>query len=645
MPDPSEPTPLSPPPADPGSLARQRHEQARAALARGDLASAVDLARHAVAIDPSLVDAWLLLAQLAEGAGDAPEAAVRYKNAVERDPQLLEAWLGYGRSLRNAGNGIGAADAFRKALAIDPSSLPALNTLAVCLAEAGAWQQAVEPLERALAIDPASGATCCNLGVILTRLGRLDDAERLLRRAAGLIPDDAAVQLNLGSLLKDQGDIEGAIDAFRRGIAIDPQQADGHSSLILTLHYREGITVREIAEECRRWSERHAVPLRRLIRPPAVDRSKYRKLRIGYVSSDFWHHAIAFFLLPLFSNHARGDFDIVGYCDNRNTDITTERLRAMTSTWRSITGMGTEAVAELIRQDGIDILVDLKLHTGSNRLQVFALKPAPVQVCWLGYPGGTGLDTIDYRLSDRFMDPEKGPDGTGPLDGLYTEKTVRLPDCFWCYDPYDGADLPVSDLPALGEQEGGVTFGCLNTIAKVSDSTLALWGRVLEAVPRSRMRLLSTPGSHRERALARFARAGIEPARVAFVDKQPRRAYLAEYNAIDIGLDSTPYNGHTTSFDSFYMGVPVVTLPGETPPSRAGLSLLSNLGLPGLAARSADEFVTIAAGLAADLPRLAELRRGLRARMKASPLMDGPRFARNLEAAYRQMWRTYLAKK
>jgi predicted O-linked N-acetylglucosamine transferase (SPINDLY family) len=295
--------------------------------------------------------------------------------------------------------------------------------------------------------------------------------------------------------------------------------------------------------------------------------------------------------------------------------------------------LSDEQLARQIGEDRIDVLVDLNLHTANNRLLVFARKPAPVQVSWLGYPGRAGLTAIDYRLTDPYLDPP------GTDEFLSSEKPVRLPDTFWCYDPFEGRGVPVNRLPAL---EGGrITFGCLNNFCKINGGVLDLRAQVLRAVSGSMLLLLAHHGSHRQGALDRLAWSGIDPQRVEFAERRPRVAYLELYHRVDIGLDTFSYNGHTTSLDSFWMGVPVVTLVGHTPASCAGWCQLSNLGLSELAGHTSEQFVQIAVDLARDLLRLDSLRSTLRQRMERSPLMDAPRFARNIESAYRQMWQSW----
>ena len=339
--------------------------------------------------------------------------------------------------------------------------------------------------------------------------------------------------------------------------------------------------------------------------------------------------SMSFFTIPLLSNHDHRQCEIFCYADVARPDAVTERLRGYADVWRSTVGLSDQQVADLVRSDQIDILVDLTMHTANNRLLVFARKPAPVQVAWLAYPGTTGLSTIDYRLTDPYLDPP------GLFDAFYSEESIRLPDTFWCYDPLTDQP-PVNALPAL--ENGFITFGCLNNFCKVNDGCLALWAQVLQAVPQSRLLLLAPRGQAREHVLARLEQEGIAAPRVEFADRQPRLEYLKLYHRIDMALDPLPYNGHTTSLDAFWMGVPTLTLVGKTVVGRAGWSQLCNLGLQELAAETPEQYVALAARLAGDLSRLQELRGTLRQRMLRSPLMDGKRFARHVEQAYRQMW-------
>jgi len=286
------------------------------------------------------------------------------------------------------------------------------------------------------------------------------------------------------------------------------------------------------------------------------------------------------------------------------------------------------ALCELIRQDGIDILVDFTMHIAGGRPLLFARKPAPLQIAWLAYPGTTGIEAMDFRLSDPRLDP----DG---FDNHYSERTLRLTDSFWCYDPL--TDQPeINPLPAI--ERGYLTLGCLNNPCKLTDYTLQLWGGVMRALPDARLELMVPPGRHRDRLLQRLQQQHIQAKRVGFVEFRPRAEYLRSYHGIDFGLDTFPYNGHTTSLDALWMGVPILTRVGRTSVGRAGLSQLYHVGLLDLAAESDAAFVGTAVALANDLPRLATLRGQLRTRLERSPLMDGPRFARNIEDACRSAW-------
>jgi predicted O-linked N-acetylglucosamine transferase (SPINDLY family) len=444
-------------------------------------------------------------------------------------------------------------------------------------------------------------------------------------------PANPTFYYNAGIALNNLGRQEQAVAALRRAMQLSPEDPGPQSNLIFTMNFHPACDAGSILREAREWDERHCTPLRRQIQPHKNNRDADRPLRIGYVSADYWDHASAFFLLPLFRHHDRRQF--VQFCYNQRaaSDAVTQQMRDQVQHWRKIAGVTDAEVAALIRKDQIDILVDLKVHTGDNRLMVFARKPAPVQMTWLGYPGTTGLATMDYRLTDPYLDPP------GETDAFYAEKSIRLPDTFWCYDPL-GSEPAVNAPPCL--KNGFITFGCLNNFAKVNDVLLSLWARVLNANPGSHLILLAPGGSARQWALDRL---GIGPDRVEFVPRQTRLEYLQTYHRIDIGLDTLPYNGHTTSLDALWMGVPVVSQIGRTVVGRAGWSQLSNLGLTELAAKDDEQFVKIAGDLAGDFGRIAELRSGLRRRMIESPLMDSRKFTRGVEAAFRQAWREWCA--
>jgi len=543
----------------------------------------------------------------------------------------LQQQLETGLSHHRAGRLAEAERIYRQVLAQQPDHADALHLLGVLAGRTGRLDVAVELIRRAIAIWPTGASYHCNLGNALRSTGQIEQARESYRQAILLAPDFAEAHCNLGNVLKDMGRFDEAIAAFRQAIRLEPGLAGAHSNLILTLHYHPGYDAKMIQEELRLWNQQHAEPLEKFIRPHSNSRDPDRRLRIGYVSPGFGDHPLGWFLLPLLANHDHQCVEVFAYARVPVPDTMTKRLRAHTDAWRDVVGLSDAQAADLIRQDRIDVLVDLALHTGDNCLPVFAHKPAPVQVTYLAYAGSSGLTTMDYRMSDPYLDPP------GEDESFYSERTIRLPQTFWCYQP--PVDLPLQPPPAL--ENGFITLGCLNNFCKVNEPLLSLWARVLESAPHSRLLLHAYEGSHRQRVLDHLQRESIDPQRVSFVAKAPLAAYFERYHSIDIALDTLPYGGGTTTCDALWMGVPVVSLAGKMAVGRAGSSILSNVGVPELIARTPQQYVQIATDLAKDLPRLAELRRTLRGRMEASPLMDAPRFARNIETAYRQMWRNW----
>ncbi len=510
--------------------------------------------------------------------------------------------------------------------------MQSLTNLGNALTAQGDLDEAIAAYQRAVFLDPAFALARNNLGTTYRAQGKLDEAAHCFREVLRHDPAFAEAHVNLGDVLQAQGKLDQALNCYREALCLkaDPAVlAVAHSNLIFLMYYQDAHDPAAIYRECQRWNERHARALAQAIEPHTNDRVRDRRLRIGYISPDFRNHALSFFIMPLLANHDRSQFEVFCYANVVRPDAITDRMRGLADVWRSIVGLTDQQVAGLVRQDQIDILVELTMHSAGNRLLVFARKPAPVQIAWLGINGTTGLSTIDCRLTDPFLDPP------GCNDSVYSEETVRLPETHWCYDPLTD-EPPVNALPA--GDNGFFTFGCLNNFMKVNDGVLSLWARVLDSVPNSRLLLLAPRGEGRENAIASLQRLGAAHDRVTFVDHRPRPEYLRLYHDIDLGLDTFPYNGHTTGLDGLWMGVPSVTLVGKTVVGREGYSQLCNVGLQELAAETADQYVQIAVNLAGDLPRLQRLRSSLRQRMLNSPLMDAVRFVRHMERVYRQKW-------
>ncbi len=537
---------------------------------------------------------------------------------------------------RQAGRLPAAEQIYRRVLAVAPDHADAHFKLGNTLRDQGKTNEAVACYRRALELKPDFVNAHNNLGNSFRSLGKLDDAIACYRRILELKPDFVEAHSNLGSVYTQQGNLDEAVACYRRALELKPEIAGTYSNLVYTLIFHPDYDSRTIYEEHLSWNKQFAVPLATLTQPHSNERTSGRRLRIGYVSSDFREHVVGFNLLPLFREHDHHQFEVFCYAHVRRPDLTTSLFQNYADNWRNVVGITDESLAQIIREDRIDILVDLTLHMALNRLLVFARKPAPVQVTFAGYPGTTGLTAIDYRLTDLYLDPPEFNDHN------YSEKSVRLPDTFWCYDSITNGPA-VNRLPA--HEKGYITFGNLNNFIKINASVLELWAQVLKAVDRSQILIRAAEGSHRQHTLDFLEQQGVSPSRVNFVGNQSRLQYLELYHRIDIGLDTFPYNGHTTSLDSFWMGVPVITTVGRTVVGRAGLSQLMNLGLSELIAETPEQFVRVAVELANDLPRLTELRATLRHRMMNSPLMDAPRFTQNIEAAYRMMWQNWCDNK
>jgi predicted O-linked N-acetylglucosamine transferase (SPINDLY family) len=578
-------------------------------------------------------------------AGRLAQAETCYRQVLAAQPAqpdavhfFAQAYLGLGAALKNQGELDEALTAYRKATEISPDLAEARYNLGNALKALGRLDEAVAAYRHAIRIQPGLLQAHCNLGNALCDQGKLDEAVGAFRRAIRIKPDHAPTHLNLGGALLEQGKIDQAVAACRAAIRLKPDFAEARSNLAFSLNFADDISVGEVFETHREWDVSHGRQKPAPDAHPDVhlnDRSLGRRLKVGYVSPDFRLHSVAHFLEPLFRSHDRDEVEVFCYSEVSAPDAVTERFKRLADRWTTTVGMSDDALTDGIRNDGIDILVDLAGHTSRNRLPVFARKPAPVQVTWLGYPNTTGLGTIDYRLVDAVTDPE------GDADAFASEALVRLPGGFLCYGAREDAPTP-GPAPCL--TTGSVTFGSFNNIAKLSGATLDVWARLLTRLPTARLLLKGKPfieAATRTICLDRLAERGVAADRIELVAWLPERAHLALYDGIDIALDPFPYNGTTTTCEALWMGVPVVTLRGDRHAGRVGASLLAQVGLSDLIADSVEAYVATAAALAGDPLRLSELRHSLRPRMAASPLCDAPAFARKVEAAYRTMWQRW----
>jgi protein O-GlcNAc transferase len=602
---------------------------------QGKLDEAVTAYRQAIGIKPDYAEAHSNLGIGLSRQGKLAEAVASYQRALALKPDYAEAHGNLGIALADQGKLAEAVASYQRALALKPDYAEAANNLGNALRDQGKLAEAVASYQRALALKPDYAEAANNLGNALRDQGKLAEAVASYQRALTLKPDYAKAHSNLGIALTDQGKLAEAVASHQWALAAKPDYAEACSNLAFCLIYWDKVTATELFAAHRDWNERFGRP----VSVSAAYANKCepgRRLKVGYVSPNFRQHSIAYFIEPLLREHDRQAVDVHCYAEVAAPDAVTARLQAYSDHWLVTVRLSDDYLAERIRTDGIDILIDLAGHTGENRLRVFARKPAPVQVTWLGYPNTTGLEAIDYRLVDAVTDP------VGEADAWASETLVRLEGGFLCYGGLKDAPEPTVP-PCL--KTGTVTFGSFNNPAKVSAATFDAWATLLSRLPQARLLLKGAPfadAATRALFLARFAERGVAAERIELVAWLPgAAAHLALYHRVDIALDPFPYNGTTTTCEALWMGVPVVTLRGDRHAGRVGASLLSQIGLTDLIANSVEEYLEIALTLARNPRRLDDLRRTLRLRIATSPLCDGRAFARKMEAAFRTMWHVW----
>jgi predicted O-linked N-acetylglucosamine transferase (SPINDLY family) len=608
---------------------------AREQCGHGQLNEASQTCQRILHTQPAHFGAWFVLGFVHQSQGRTAEAVHCYGEAVRYQPEFVEAHHNLGVVLELQGQTEEAVAQYREALRLRPefsdarhNLVTALNNLGNVRRQRGETVAAGACYREALGLDPARADAHNNLGVLAASQGQADAALAHFLQAALCQSNHGEALSNLGNSYKDQGRLDEALDAHRRAVAAEPHSAGLGSNLLLALHYHPGLDAETIFAEHLAWAKRQEAALAPHPRPSPL-RGEGRRLRIGYVSPDFRQHVMGFFMEAVLACHDHEQFEIICYSDVARPDDLTKRLVA--DRWRTIAGQSDADVAERIRQDGIDILVDLAGHTAGNRLLVFARKPAPVQVTHFGYMHTSGLATMDYRLTDAWCDPP------GMTERYHTEKLVRLPNIGWCYQP--PACPEVGELPA--RRHGGITFSSLNNLAKVSAEAIAVWARILREVADSRLLILAGAGKGGDDRLREsFGRHDIGPERLTLVGRRSRADYFTLYKEVDITLDSFPYTGCNTTMDALWMGVPVVTLAGRNAMGRQGVAILQSAGLPELIAATPERYVAIAVERTGDLSALANLRAGLRQRLRDSPLTDAAGFTHRLEEAYQCMWRT-----
>jgi protein O-GlcNAc transferase len=598
---------------------------------QGESEEAVACYRRVLELKPDHAEAYNNLGDALKDQGKLEEAVACHRRALELKPDYPEAYNNLGLALMDQGKLDEAVACYRRALELKPDYEVSHSNLGLALMDQGKLEEAVACYSRVLELKPNYAEAHNNLGIVLKEQGKLEEAIACYRRVLELKPDYAETYNNLGVALKDQGKLEEAVACYRRALELKPDNAGTHSNLLMTLQYCAGVTLAELAEAHAKYDRKHAEPLRGAIAQHEITCGRGDRLRLGFVSSDLGCHPVGYFLVRVLENLSREQFETICYSDRIIKDDSTYRLQAAATQWRDVIGTSDERLTGQIREDRIDILFDLSGHTARNRLLVFARRPAPIQITWIGYEGTTGLATMDYLLADRYMVPEES-------EPFYRERVLRMSDGYLCYDP-PAAAPPVGPLPAL--KNGYLTFGSFNNPAKITPEVVVVWAEILRRAPTARLVLkyrgLGDPSVER-RYRDLFAAHDVEAQRLEFLPPSVYAEYLATYQQVDVALDPFPFSGSATTCDALWMGVPVITCPGETFASRHSLSHLSNVGLTETIARNLDEYVDLAVALAGDLPRLAAIRARLREQMAASPLCDSQRFAKNFTALLREVW-------
>ena len=593
--------------------------------------------RQAITLKPDFADAHMSLGLALGGLGQHEGAVECFSRLVELKPDSADAHYQRGIAFHDLGSFSDAVKSYRRALEIDSGVAAIHSNLGCSLKELGLFDDAISSYNRALEINPDLAVAHNNLSVVFKNTMRLDDAYLCGLQAIRIKPDFADAYANLGGILRDMGRFEESRKALQRALEIDSDCAIAHNNLLFIHNYVADQPAALLLADAQRFGDmatRMARPFAAWPNPPDPDRC----LRVGLVSGDLCSHPVGYFLesvLFLLISQAPLRLELFAYATSFREDDTSRRLRACCRVWRSVLGLSDERLAQQIHYDGIDILIDLAGHTEHNRLPVFAWRPAPVQATWLGYFATTGVAEIDYLIADLWtLPPSEEP--------KFTERIWRLPETRLCFTPPNFDLGSNTALPAL--DNGYVTFACFNNLAKVNDAVVALWARILIAVPGSRLFFIAPQlrdTTVKENLVTRFGGYGIVSKRLVLLASVPRVDYLATYQRVDIALDPFPYPGGTTTVEALWMGIPVLSLAGERFLSRQGVGLLMNAGLPEWVAADPDDYVARAISHAGDLHALALLRAGLRQQVLATPIFDAPRFAQHFEAALRGMWRKW----
>lgn len=631
------------------------------------LHQAVECYQRALALDVQFFDAYNNLGNVLKELGQLQQAIVCYQNALASNPNFPEAYHNLGIVWAEMNHPDEAINCFQKALALDSNYVQGykslgelfikrgqllegigclqkaltfhshdfeiLNNLATAFHDQGNFAEAEVYFRKALLVKPDSLLVLNNFATLLTKQNQLTEAKKYLQHALVLNPQDSLALNNLGTLLRQQGHLKEALECYHQALVKNPHLSIAINNLLYTLNFFSGYEDERIFLEHQKFTE-HCQQLCLDIAVHTNLRDPDKRLKIAYVSPDFRQHSVSYFIEPILAHHDQAQFEIFCYHTSTLNDETTERLKSYAKHWIECAKLTDEELAQHIRQAGIDILVDLAGHTAYNRLLTFARKPAPLQVTYLGYPNTTGLSTIDYRLTDHYVDCEEV---NAPWS---VERPLKLPTSLICYAPPKESP-EVNDLPAL--EKGYITFASFNNYPKMDVTLLRQWSEILHQVPHAKLLIKTTSFGDPEvqkACLEHFTTWGIASQRLIFMSLiASKREHLETYYQVDIALDTFPYHGTTTTCEALWMGVPVITLVGKRYASRMGLSILSTLGLTPLIAYTPQKYVDIAVNLAHNLAYLRSLRNSMRQRMQTSLLLEPTLFTHHLERVYRDIWK------
>ena len=604
----------------------------RAMRGLGKTTGAVSCFQKAIQLTPGSFEAHFELGDVLENDERHVEALSCYERAAALRPDDYQIHIKKGHVLKTLGKLREAFTVYRNLLVTHPDKSETYHHMALVFFEKKEFDKVIQCYQKAVQLTPDHHLPYLMMGNAFESQKKLDQALKSYQKSIRIKPDNPLAYMDMGGTYWRMGNLTSALDSFRRACRLKTDFAEAHSNLLMAMQYDPKTTEKTIFDESNRWWDNHGRPHFRNISKGYVEKQPSH-LKIGYVSPDLRKHSVAWFFLPLIENHDPDCFETFCYSNVKKPDAVTAQIRKCCHHWRTTVDISGDAVAKQVQEDHIDILVDLAGHTRDNRLDVFAGKPAPIQVTWLGYPGTTGMQAMDYRITDVISDPP------GEADLFHCEKLIRLPDGFLCYSPPENCP-EVSTPPA--DKNGWITFGTFNNQPKINNRLVSLWANIMHCLPESRFLIKNeqiADRATRENAVALFQQHGISADRLQIIGRASTVfEHLKNYNKMDIALDTFPYNGTTTTFEALWMGVPVVTLSGKRHASRVGASIMTHIGLKEFIAMTERQYIDKAVGLARDLELLASLRKRMRGKMGRSPLSNPASFARKMEKAYRKMF-------